>query len=62
METEINGIIHKGKVYIPDYIGFAHDCDECDMDEKTCRAICGFYGMDCIFRFSPELTEKLKGK
>lgn len=57
---KINGIIKSGKVYIPEHI-FGQDCDECALDRESCRAICTGFGVDVIFRYSPELTERLKG-
>lgn len=62
METEINGIVLGGKFYeqIPDGEPTNSTCGGCDLAEFHCclADYCIEYG--CHFRYSPELTDKLK--
>lgn len=66
---KINGICIEGKFYEAVECNEIAPCDHCDMQwkclisshnvEPICSEIFGNYS---IFRYSPELTEKLKGK
>lgn len=69
---KINGIIIEGKVYKAEEQDI-RICCECDlysqcMSFSDCRlhdsllSLCLACGKENIFRFSPELTDKLKGK
>lgn len=72
METEINGIILKGKVFEVSEGGcfkcaFGYDLLNKDCDTCRVKEICEIMPYpnpekDNCFRFSPELTDKLKGK
>lgn len=58
----INGICIEGKFY---KVVKGSDCKDCDFGNnvQTCRKLCGMCDLlDCAFRYSPELTDKLKGK
>lgn len=68
---KINGIIHEGRVYVadPNYA----QCDKCDLSlmckdvEEHCDySLCITQGVnnnnDFGYRYSPELTDKLKGE
>lgn len=66
---KINGIIMSGKVYeVVKYNGsspcmdcaLTHECDRLEEAHKSTQ-FCGDYLGGCIFRYSPELTERLKG-
>lgn len=61
---KINGIIIEGKVYKAIQEQAKGSCLGCDFFPK--RPNCGINGfcrkLHCIFRFSPELTDKLKGE
>lgn len=59
---KINGICIKGRFY---EALAEKDCKDCDYDNDvlTCRRVCDLcYEWDCAFRYSPELTDKLKGE
>lgn len=63
MGTEINGIILNGRVYeaIPEKE--YKSCKGCDLfDPYPCKMNRVCTVLRCIFRFSPELTNKLKGE
>lgn len=72
MGTEINGIIIDGRVYVADseYSQCRTACalgELCDKIDWDCSySLCRILGADEVddfgFRFSPELTEKLKEK
>lgn len=60
METEINGIIIMGKVYelLPE--DRVQSCDGCSLyGVKSCNMNDYCTEKHCIFRYSPELTDKL---
>lgn len=63
METNLNGIIIDGKVYEAKETD-EQSCLKCDLIEEDggcpCRDYCFNIGRCNIFRFSPELTDKLK--
>lgn len=71
METEINGIVLNGKFYKAEEQDMQL-CAECDLYIECCGGVsdlhgflllaCQYFGKENIFRFSPELTEKLKGE
>lgn len=61
METEINGIIIMGKVYelLPEVR--EQSCDGCSLyGVKSCNMNDYCAEKHCIFRYSPQLTDKLK--
>lgn len=63
METEINWIIIEGKVYEVLSEKEYKSCKGCDLfDPFPCgmNRVCTV--LRCIFRFSPELTDKLNKK
>ena len=72
METEINGIILNGKVFEVSeggcfHCAFGYDLLKEDSGSCPVKEICEIFPYpneekDNRFRFSPELTDKLKGK
>lgn len=64
MENEINGIVWGGKFYeqMSDSEPTNSTCGDCDLAKSHCclADYCIEYG--CHFRYSPELTDKLKGE
>lgn len=64
METEINGVIIEGKVYKATQERTKNSCLGCDFFPKrpNCEIIGFCKKLHCIFHYSPELTEKLKGE
>lgn len=62
MKTEINGIIIAGKVYerIPETSDCG--CEDCALKDTICNLEDYCIVTSCHFRFSPELTDKLKGE
>lgn len=62
---KINGIIENGKIYKA-VEGNEYSCLNCDLMDNTgmCDAkdYCLSLGKYNYFRYSPELTDKLKGK
>lgn len=59
---KINGIIADGKIYAAEETD-EHSCLKCDLIEEDggcpCRDYCFNLGRNNIFRYSPELTDKL---
>ena len=61
----MNGIIIDGKVYEAVKWHDTNPCDSCafDKEAKTCKYACSFCEWwQCIFRYSPTLTDKLNEK
>lgn len=58
----INGIIADGKIYAAEETD-EHSCLKCDLIEEDSKCahsrFCIRLGADNIFRYSPELTDKL---
>lgn len=70
MKTNLNGIVLNGKFYEAvkcneispcKSCALSKECDEFDYEHHT-NEFCINYLDDCYFRFSPKLTEKLKGE
>lgn len=59
---KINGIIADGKIYAAEETN-EHSCLKCDLIEEDGKCahhrFCIRLGVDNIFRYSPELTDKL---
>lgn len=59
---KINGICIEGKFY---KVVKGSGCKDCDFDNdvQSCRKVCDMCDVwACAFRYSPELTDKLKEK
>lgn len=66
---KINGIIVNGKIYEAVECNKKSPCDicdlqrECSLSDYNVEFLCSYViGDDNIFRYSPELTDKLKGE
>jgi hypothetical protein len=62
MKTEINGVIVAGKVYEEVRVIYPFSCIECAFASKIGCALALSCPEDAIYRYSPELTEKLNKK
>lgn len=69
MKTEINGIIVDSKVYKAVECNEISPCDicdlqrECSLSDYNVELLCSYViGENNTFRYSPELTDKLKGE
>lgn len=73
MDTNLNGIILDNKVYVPDK-NLNGDCEKCHLKDlcnifeyRTDMPLCFAFGRcdtdgNLCFQYSPELTDRLKGK